>query len=309
MKSRLLCLAAAVLLMAACDSPAPENSYELKIGAMSSMDFLPLVVARDEGIFEKHGLKVKIVKFYSANDRDAALQSGNIDGTVTDYTGAVLQKAGGLDVKITSACNARFCVMTGPESGISGLPGLEGRKVAVSRNTVIDFCIEKALESAGLPASAVEKQEINKIPVRFEMLLSGQTDATALPDPFITIAASKGASALACMEDLDYAVTGFVFLSATLRDHPAELKAFYRAYNEAVERITAGAVPGLKAMLVQDMGFPEPLAGNVNLPRYSKAGMPREKDIKAAISWLEGKGLVSPAFDAAGLLDGSFVNP
>ncbi len=304
---RLLCLFVALFSLSACSPAETKSSYELRIGAMSSMDFLPLVVAQHEGLFAKHGVSVKIIKFYSANDRDAALQSGNIDGTVTDYTGAVLQKSGGLDIKITSACNARFCIMTGPNSGIKTPEDLQGKKVAVSRNTVIDFCIEKALQSAGLGSSAVEKQEINKIPLRLEMLLGGQTDATALPDPFITIAEAKGAKIIACMEDLGYAVTGFVFTGPAIEQHPNELQAFYRAYNDAVERIENSSVAELKPLLVRDMGFPEALVEKVKLPKYSKAQMPKTMDVQAAIDWLEGKKLVQPGFRAADLLESRFV--
>ncbi len=72
---------------------AKENNQQLTIGVMSSMDYLPLAVAEREGYFKQEGIDVKIEKFYSANERDAAFQSGNIDGTVIDYTGAILQKA------------------------------------------------------------------------------------------------------------------------------------------------------------------------------------------------------------------------
>lgn len=59
-----------------------ENDNILNIGVMSSMDYLPLAVAQENGFFEKEGVIVKINKFYSANERDAAFQSGNLDGTI-----------------------------------------------------------------------------------------------------------------------------------------------------------------------------------------------------------------------------------
>ena len=80
----------------------------LNMGVMSSMDYLPLAVAQSNGYFEKEGLTVNLQKFFSANDRDAAIQSGNLDGSILDYTGAAIQKAGGVELFFTSQCDGTF---------------------------------------------------------------------------------------------------------------------------------------------------------------------------------------------------------
>lgn len=295
----------AVFFLTSCKQAENET---LRVGVMSSMDFVPLAVAREKGFFDKHQVKVDIQKFYSANDRDAAFQSGNIDGTVIDYTGAVLQRAGGVDLKITSACHAPFCMMTGANSVINNLEDLKGKKIAVSRNTVIDFCIEMALNSAGLTAVEVEKQEVNKIPIRLEMMMNGQTDATALPDPFITIAESKGARKIVCMDSLGYATTGFMFKTVAVNEKSEQLKAFYRAYNEAVAYIQEHSVEEIYPILIQDIGFPEALVAKVRLPKYTFASMPQTKDILATVDWLKEKGLIAADFQTGELLDDRFIS-
>lgn len=278
----------------------------LKVGVMSSMDYVPLAVAREKGFFDKYGVTVELQKFYSANERDAAFQSGNIDGTVIDYTGAILQKAGGVDLKITSACNATFCLMTA-DSTVRQITDLKGKTISVSRNTVIDFCIETALQSAGLSPNDVEKQEINKIPIRLEMLLNGKSTATALPDPFISIASMKGAHSIVCMEDLGYAVTGIMFKTAAIERKTTEIDAFYNAYNEAVDYIKSHPVEDIKTILTEDIGFPEPTIQSVLLPDYTHAGMPQEKDIRATAVWLQGKKLVPDDFSTESVLDSQFI--
>jgi len=75
-KSLLLLTVALLLTLAvsACGGQRKESKQlpPLKIGAMSSMDYLPYVVAEKMGIYDSLGLEVEIVKFFSANDRDAA---------------------------------------------------------------------------------------------------------------------------------------------------------------------------------------------------------------------------------------------
>ncbi|GHT42391.1 thiamine biosynthesis protein [Bacteroidia bacterium] len=270
---------------------------------------MPLAVAQELSFFAEQGVEVNIIKFYSANERDAAFQSGNIDGTVIDYTGAILQKAGGVDLKITSACNATFCLMTRGESDIHQIADLKNKKIGVSRNTVIDFCIEMALQSAQISPDAIEKQEINKIPLRFEMMMNGQSDATALPDPFITMATAKGARPIVCMDELGFAVTGIMFKTEAINRKQEEIKAFYRAYNEAVEYIKTHTPKDIQTILMTDIGFPEALIEAVRLPDYTIAQMPKEKDIQKVSEWLQGKGLIPANFSTSDLCDDQFVQP
>jgi NitT/TauT family transport system substrate-binding protein len=295
------------LMVAAC-RPSGGGVDTLTVGVMASMDYVPIAVAREQGFFDQQGVQVEIRKFYSANDRDAAFQSGHIDGTVIDYTGAILQKAGGIDLKLTSACNATFCLMT-TRDDIRRIEDLRNRKIGVSRNTVIDFCIELALQFAQIPVAAVEKQEINKIPIRFEMMMRGQSDATALPDPFITLAAAKGARSIVSMEQLGYAVTGIVFHTRSIDRKTPQLEAFYRAYNEAVAYIRSHSSEALQSVLVTDIGFPEALATTVHLPAYTPAEAPRDADLQAAAAWLKKKKLIPESFSLDELSDTRFIQP
>lgn len=284
-----------------------HQEEKLVIGVMASMDFVPVAVAQKMGYFEKYGVNVAIEKFYSANERDAAFQGGIIDGTVIDYTGAILQKSGGADLKLTSACNAPFCIMSGPSGDVKQLQDLKGKKIAISQNTVIDFCMDMALQSVRLTPQEVEKQEINKIPVRFEMMMSGKTDATALPDPFITIAKDKGANQIASMYDLGYVVTGIMFKGESLKNKEKQIQAFYDAYNEAVVYIRNHTIEDIRNVLIQDVGFPPELISKVQLPVYVPAQLPAEKDIRAVIQWLQEKKLIPENFNREELIDVRFV--
>ena len=306
MKYLLYFLPLILLSFTSCKQDRKESAG-LKIGVMSSMDYLPIAIAHEQGFFDKHQVKIDIQKFYSANDRDAAFQTGNIDGTVIDYTGAIIQKAGGVDLKITSACNSTFCLMTGSQSGIQQIADLKGKKIAVSRNTVIDFCVEMALQSVQLSPTDIEKREINKIPIRLEMMMKGQSDATALPDPFISIAANKGAQSIVCMEDLGYTVTGIMFKTEVINSKYSEIEAFYYAYNEAVQYIQTHSIEDLQTILVKEIGFSEALAHSVKLPIYTLAQIPQEKDIQTATNWLKGKGLIPADFSTNEILDDRFI--
>ncbi len=309
--NRVLCLASIVLALvcAACsdDNKAAPAQQTLNLGVMPSMDYLPVAVALREGYYEKLGLNINVIKFYSANDRDAALQSDNVDGAVIDYTGAVLQKNGGMDIALTSRCDAPFHILASKQSGVSSLAGLKGAKIAVSQNTVIDYCIDMALKSAGLTPADVEKVEINKIPVRFEMLMGGKIDATGLPDPLAMIAKAGGAAELATNSDLGLSITGIMFTGKAMREKSDLIKKMYLGYNMAVEYLEANGPEQVKDILVEQMGFKEELAAHAALPRYAKAALPPEADVQSVINWLAGRGLVNANLQAVSLTNGGFL--
>ncbi|MFR9165499.1 MAG: ABC transporter substrate-binding protein [Dysgonomonas sp.] len=295
-----------VIFFFSCTDKNKKN-VALNLGVMSSMDYLPLAVAEREGYFKETGLDIKIQKFYSANERDAAFQSGNVDGVVIDYTGAVLQKSGGIDLRLTSKCDAPFYIVAGSETCIDSLPQLRGKKIAVSQNTVIDYCVDMALRSVGLNAENVDKVEINKIPVRFELLQNNKIDATGLPDPFALMAANSGDKILTDNSKLGLSITGIMFTGKALSDKNESIKKMYEAYNKGVEYIQSHSVGDVKDILIKEMGFTEEIVMKAVLPKYTKAEMPSDKDIQSVIDWLAERKLIEATFDKTMLLDDRFI--
>ncbi|MDL2285446.1 MetQ/NlpA family ABC transporter substrate-binding protein [Desulfovibrio sp. OttesenSCG-928-F07] len=279
----------------------------LTLGVMPSMDYLPVAVALREGYYAQNGLDITIMKFYSANERDAAFQSYNVDGVVIDYTGAVLQKNGGFDLALTSRCDAPFHIVASKQSNIKTLADLKGAKIAVSQNTVIDYCIDMALKSVGLSAANVEKVEINKIPVRFEMLMGGKIDCTGLPDPLALISKSGGATELTTNSELGLSITGIMFTGKAMQEKAELIKKMYAGYNMAVEYLETHDPEDVKDILIDHMGFKPELIANTTLPVYTKAALPPEEDLQSVINWLAERGLVNPELNVKTLGNGNFL--
>ena len=118
-------------------SDSDKNS-QLNIGVMSSMDYFPIAVAKEKGYFEQEGVSVTINKFYSANERDAAFQSGNLDGTILDYTGAAIQRAGGVNLKLASQCDGSFVLVATNESEIKSIYDLKNKRLPCLRSVLMN---------------------------------------------------------------------------------------------------------------------------------------------------------------------------
>jgi len=277
-------------------SDSDKNS-QLNIGVMSSMDYFPIAVAKEKGYFEQEGVSVTINKFYSANERDAAFQSGNLDGTILDYTGAAIQRAGGVNLKLASQCDGSFVLVATNESEINSINDLKNKRLGVSRNTVIDFCTDRVLQEANIALSDVDKVEINKIPLRLEMLRNGRIDATMLPDPFVTIALEGGNKKVIDIKDMDLRVTGIVFHDDVIAEKEAAIKSFYRAYNLAIKLINTQPTSSFYDLLIAEVGVPSELVSKIELPTFTKGQLPQERDLQKVGQWLKAKDLVPADFD------------
>ena len=75
---KLLLLSISALFILACHSGSKEVTttqvklQSVTLGLMPTMDGFPFIVAHRQGIYDSLGLEVNLVRFNSANDRDAA---------------------------------------------------------------------------------------------------------------------------------------------------------------------------------------------------------------------------------------------
>jgi NitT/TauT family transport system substrate-binding protein len=191
-----------VLPIAGCSSPAGSTASSparVRIGTLTTEDALPLWVAERDGLFKKAGLQVEIVTFQSAQERDAALTADAIDGFMGDIIAASALRAGGVPVRITTImlgatpAEGRFGIVAAPGSSITTLEQLAGVPVATSSGTIQEYVLDGLMGQAGIPLDQVQKEEVKKVPVRFELLMSGKLKAAALPEPLLSLAVKQGA--------------------------------------------------------------------------------------------------------------------
>ena len=192
----------AVSALAGCTPSSTQTSgggtsvapAKIRIGTLTTEDALPLWVAERDGLFKKAGLDVSITVFQSAQERDAALTAKSIDGFMGDIIAAAALRAGGVPVKITTIMlgatpkEGRFGIVVAPGSKITSLEELAGVPVGTSSGTIQEYVLDGLMGQAGIPIDQVKKEEVKKVPVRFELLMSGKLQAAALPEPFLSLA-------------------------------------------------------------------------------------------------------------------------
>jgi len=267
---------------------------KIEIGVMPDEATLPYYVAAQEGIFTNHGLDVEIIPFQSAMERDSALIAGEIDGAEHDPVGVALMRNAGYDLKIVSIelqetpSKMRFAIIASPASDISSVADLNGKKIAISRNTIIEYITDTLVGD-----TALKKVEVKKVPLRLQMLLNNEIDAATLPEPLASYALYKGARLVISDSMLNRTIsqTVIVFRADFLNNNSEAVNEFLAAYGEAVKRINANPEK-YRALLVEKTHIPHEIASNYTIATYLQPQVYPETDFDTVIHWLWAKNLL-----------------
>ena len=286
-------------LAAGCGNSNDKTQKDLQpitIGLMPDTDSLPFIIAKEKGYFAEEGIEVNIQQYKSAMDRDSALQSGNLDGAVSDMLAVAFAKAGGFDVKVTSFTDGSYKLIASKDAGINNVKALAGKDVAVSRNTIIEYVTDQILAKEGMGSESINKVIIPQIPTRLEMLQNGKLAAATLPEPMASIAVSNGCTYVTGSDELGINPGVIMFTAKTVDNKTAEIAAMYRAYNKAVDYLNNTSRDEYIDLVVEKGGFPPAAKEALKLPEYHKAALPKESDVTDCIKWLNNKGLVKEHF-------------
>lgn len=285
-----LCLFLAVGCGAQQEQKA-EELPKLTIGLMPDTDSSPFIIAAQRGYFKEEGIEVELMPFKSAMERDAALQSGNLDGAVSDLLAVIFARAGGFDVHAVSYTDGSYNLIAGGGTGITSAAGLRGREIAISRNTIIEYVTDEILAANGMSEQDVSKVVIPQIPVRLEMLQSGNLDAALLPEPMASVAAASGGRYITGSGERGINPGVIVFTDTALQDKKASIQAMYRAYNKAVQYLNNTPREEYIDVVMEQSGFPAPARDALQLKPYRPAGRPEQKDVAEAVRWVQSKDL------------------
>lgn len=294
-----------------------EQGEPLKIGLLRIDDSFPFYVAEKEGLFEKHHVSVELQNFSNARDQSTALQGGELDVLMTDPVVTALSLKGGSDVRIVAMAlgavpeEGRFLIVSAPDSGITAPEQLEGKTLAISNNTMMDYLVEQYETTLGLDKAAISTVNMPDLMLRTTTLLEGkEIDAAILPDPLAAYAVAEGANVV--IDDTQLGVNfsqSVVAVTTDAIDNNREAVAnLLAAYNEAIEMINSNP-EAYQAYALECANVPETLAETYPTPTFTANSIPGEADIALVNSWMVERGLLDAAYAYEDMVDSSFVQP
>src|ERR1044071_9044131 len=140
-------------------------------------------LAKDAGLFKKHGLDVEIIYIPAGSTAIQAMLSGEVSiAWGNEAAGVVASHVAGYPLKMTAILVNKFVYSFVTPSAITKPQDLKGKSIAVSRfGAGSDFITRMALQSWGLdPVKDVTILQIGNSPARVGALLAGRIQGSII---------------------------------------------------------------------------------------------------------------------------------
>lgn len=261
-----------------------EGATELTVGVLPIVDVLPVYVGIQEGIFEKHHLKVTP----SVAQGGAALIPSVLEGSVpisfTNVLSYMIAYEKGLPLKYLSSAvysenpdgndkpdHAASILAVAPDSPIKSVKDLEGKTVSINAlKGIQELAVSNAIDAGGGDSSKVK---FLALPLQQAQgsLMSGRVDAISINEPFTSAALAEGDKVIA-NPFTDFKVpaanyTNYFTSTEYAQKHPDVVKNFVAAITEASKWTRDNDAEARKVLLTYTK-ISEGDAQKITLPYY-----------------------------------------
>jgi NitT/TauT family transport system substrate-binding protein len=239
-----------LLAFAATASQAQETKVAIAISGWTG--FAPLTLARDAGIFKKHGLDVSIKKI-PQKDRHLAIASGDVQCAATTVETWIVWNANGVATtqifQLDKSYGADGMVVKG---NIAKISDLKGKTVAASApGTAPYFTLAWMLKKNGLSPRDVKVVNLEPQAAANAMIAgTADLDAAMTYEPYLSAVRAKPEAGKIIATTLDYPMVMDTFgcTPKFLSENPKAAKALADSYFDAVQMIRTDAKKSFEIM-------------------------------------------------------------
>ncbi|MEF2072647.1 ABC transporter substrate-binding protein [Consotaella aegiceratis] len=307
------CFIAAALLAPVA---AHAQTTSVSIGYSGWTGFGPLTLAKEAGIYEKHGLDVSLEKIPQAS-RNLALASGDIQCAATTVETWVIWNANGVPAKqlfqLDKSYGADGIVV---RDDINEVADLKGKSIAASApGTSPYFFLAYILDQNGLTMDDVTVVNMEPGPAA-QAFIAGQNDAAMTYEPYLSSVrdAPDAGKILATTLDYPAVLDTFGCTPDFIEHNPEAVKALADSYFEALDMIASDKDKAYEIMGADVNQTGEEFGASAEYLRWQDREAAKSffdgeylDFAKAAGELLVSMGLIKEAPDPASIVDTSFV--
>jgi len=238
-----LCL---TLVLTARPAAAAEGLQKLRVAyaAITAAFALPWI-AKEAGIFQRHGLDVELVYIASGSRAVQTLVGGSVDVAEVGGPAGVDARLAGADTVYIALPVTRVLVFTVAAPQIQRIEDMRGKTIGVTRvGTVTDFFTRLYLRQNNLvPDKDVMIRQAGGLPEIVAALKAGQVEGGTFGFPAVLHARAAGFRVL-----VDYNVSGYryplsslIVTQRLLRSQESAVRRLLEAHIEAAHRFKTDA--------------------------------------------------------------------
>lgn len=255
-------LAAMMVFAVGCNSKStvsesPKKNLSLKVGVMPAVDSAPIFLADKKGYFEDLGLNVDVQVYTNAMNRQSALQSGELDGAMTDVIALVNNVENGFDIKVTTSTDGTFPFLINKNFNEK-----KDIKVGMMEVSVTNYLSDRSLGDK----YNVEKIYINEIPARLEMIGKGNLDMAVIPEPMASQGELNGLTKKLIENTDEFSPDVMVFTGKAIKDKEKALDKLSLTIDKNTTCAIIGASGCGKTTLLYTLaGIIKPASGSITI--------------------------------------------
>ncbi len=274
------------MVASAIATSAQAQTVSLRAAYVPVVTWLPAWVAKEQGIFKKHGMDVTLTPIQNLSTLPGAV------GKQFDFapsTGPDLLKAAasGIDVvavageTIETGKDQSVFIMVRPDSGIKSIADLKGKRVATPTvGAVIHISLLHWLKKEGVNPDSIEAVEV-PFPNMADQLKASRVDAVEALEPFVGQMRQAGYVSLGdpLLSVGDPVLFPFWIAEGSwARQHQPLIKDWIAALTEA-EAFIRGNNQAARSILAKYTRLPDAIAQKIPFPAYRFAIAPEQLDV------------------------------
>ena len=214
------------------------DSGAICIAVQPTFESLPLIVADDNNLFNRCGVKVILKMYTSQSDCDTAVAKGYADAMITDIVRAAFwERENKKTLNHATWTNTHYMLISSKKSRVKELTQMTDKLMAVTRYSVSDVLADSAMMRAKKTPEEMFKVQINDQEIRLNMLLENKMDAAFLQHPYAAEAMVNGGNVLMHGGKSNSGILTFVESVDS-----ADVKNILKSYDEACTQINAKGV-------------------------------------------------------------------
>jgi NitT/TauT family transport system substrate-binding protein len=268
-------------------SPAhSQQKTALRVAYIPVVTWLPALVAKEEGIFEKNGLDVTFTKFPTLVNLPAALgkQFDLVPTTAPDLLNAA---ASGLDLAavagetLETSNNKSFQVLVRADSGINSAKDLAGKRVASPGiGSVMHVALLYWVKQAGGDPSGIIGVEA-PFTAMMDQLKSGRVDAVEQLEPFVGQMLGAGFKSLGAplLAIADPVLFPFWIADAKWARSNREVLKRWVASLEGGLQVIKSDEPKARKILATYSGLPDAVVARIPMPHFDFKISPEQLEV------------------------------
>lgn len=291
-------------LFVSCHKEAPQQKKKVnpdkvvRVGLVSTLDALPLMVAKEWGILDSLGIDVDVSVYKSQLDAEQALAAGKVDMAMSDMFRVGWWQSQRKPVAYMFNTSRPMVIVPSKALRINNMSQLDDRMIAIANHSVSDYYAKKLVEGISKRNGQILYPSINDPEVRLNMLLANQLDAVLLSPLQAYKSQAEGYKSLKVDTKSPEGFTGFAVNTIAMHKKSRLINKIESAYNLAVGRLHKNkSISSISQETHRALHLTQAVDSLCNPKRdFAFTSQAELAKVSQAVNWLKTHGVVKASY-------------